>query len=322
MSIKIALLGFGTVGKGTYRALELNKEEIAKRTGVEIEIAKILEKNQTAIESGPAPKDSFTQNYDDILEDKEIQIVIEMMGGLEPATSFMEKALNKGKHVVTPNKAAVAKNYEKLHRAASKNNVSIRYEASVGGAIPVIATINDSLVANKITKIEGIVNGTTNYILTKMEEEGQSYEEALLGAQRNGFAEADPTADVEGIDAANKICILMAEAFGVVKDPETIEREGITNITKDDIEKAKKSGQTIKLLASAFIDSPGNVKASVKPTLIDKSSMLANVKNEFNAILLSCSMANDIFLYGKGAGMDPTGSAVAADIIAIAKDIE
>ena len=322
MSVKIALLGFGTVGKGTYQALTENKNTIFEKTGVEIEIAKILEKNPAAVNCGLAPKILFTQDYVSILNDPEIKIVAEMMGGIEPASEFMLMALRAGKSVVTPNKAAVAANYDRLHLEAERNNVQLRYEASVGGAIPIINTIQDSLVANKITKIQGIVNGTTNYILTKMEEEDLSYEAALTQAQEKGFAEHDPTADVEGIDSANKLSILIAEAFGTYVKPDDIPRTGITGVTKEDIAKAKASNQKIKLIAEAYLDRDGKLVCSVSPQIISDKFMLAQVKYEFNGILISCNMADELFFYGRGAGMYPTGSAVAGDITEIAKWLE
>jgi len=318
MVTKIALLGFGTVGRGTYRVLTRNAAEIERKTGKRIEVARILEKNPAAINSGIAPAELFTQDYDQILSDPQITVVTEMMGGIEPASTFMLRALNAGKNVVTPNKAAVAANYDVLHEAAAKNGVSIKYEASVGGAIPIIETINKSLVANRITKVQGIVNGTTNYILTKMEEEGLSYEEALKQAQAKGFAEADPTADVEGIDAANKLSILIAECFGVYIKPDTLERTGITHLTRDDLRLATQNNCKLKLLASAELKEDGSIEAFVKPTEVKIDSPLAAVRNEFNGILVTCNMADKIFLSGRGAGMDPTGSAVAADIISLA----
>ena len=319
MTTKIALLGFGTVGKGTYTVLTRNAAEIERKTGKRIEVARILEKNPAAIKCGLAPEELFTQDYDSILADPEIAIVAEMMGGIEPASTFILKALGAGKHVVTPNKAAVAANYDVFHKAAEENGVRIKYEASVGGAIPVIETINNSLVANKITKVQGIVNGTTNYILTKMEEENISYAAALKQAQANGFAEADPTADVEGIDAANKLTILMAECFGVYIKPDQFERVGISHLTRDDLRLATQNGCKLKLLASAELKEDGSIKAFVKPTEVPQDSPLASVRNEFNAIYISCNMADKIFLSGRGAGKDPTGSAVAADIVSLAK---
>ena len=318
MATKIALLGFGTVGQGTYEVLTQNADTIEKKTGKKIEVAAILERNLRIIKSGIAPENLFTQDFDSILNNPEIKVVAEMMGGLEPANSFMLQALKAGKCVVTPNKAAVAANYDTLHAAAAENGVQIKYEASVGGAIPVIETIHTSLVANKITKIQGIVNGTTNYILTKMEEENLSYEDALKQAQEKGFAEADPTADVEGIDSANKLTILMAEAFGVYIKPDEFERIGITNLTRDDLRLATQNNCKLKLLASAERLADGSIEAFVKPTEVPKDSPLASVRNEVNGILITCNMANNIFLSGPGAGKNPTGSAVAADIVSLA----
>ncbi len=319
MTTKIALLGFGTVGKGTYRALTQNAAEIERKTGKRIEVKKILEKNPAVIDSGLAPKELFTQDFDSIVNDPEISIVAEIIGGSEPATTFMLRALKAGKHVVTPNKAVIAANYDMFRQAAAENGVQIRYEASVGGAIPVIETIRRSLVANRITKVQGIVNGTTNYILTKMEEEGMSYGDALKQAQANGFAEQDPTADVEGIDSANKLSILIAECFGVYIKPTELDRTGISKLTRDDLRLATQNGCKLKLIASAERKEDGSIEAFVRPTEVPQDSPLAAVRNEFNGILFSCNMADKIFLSGRGAGMDPTGSAMAADIISLAK---
>ena len=317
MSTKVALLGFGVVGKGTYRALTQNAAEIERKTGKKIEIKYILERKPEAINSGIAPKELFTQDFEKIINDPEVGIVAEIIGGKELATEFMLRALKAGKHVVTPNKAVIAANFDLFHRTAAEHGVQIRYEASVGGAIPVIETIRKSLVANRITKIQGIVNGTTNYILTKMEEENLPYATALKQAQANGFAEQDPTADVEGIDTANKLTILMAECFGVYIKPQDLDRTGITQITRDDLRLATQHGCKLKLLASAELMEDGSVKAFVKPVEVPKDSPLAACRNEFNGILLSCNMADDIFLSGRGAGMDPTGSAMAADIVSL-----
>ena len=318
MSTKVALLGFGTVGKGTYNALTTNAAEIERKTGKKVEVKKILEINPKVIESGYAPKELFTQDYDRILADPEIKIVAEIIGGMDLAKEFILKALRAGKHVVTPNKAVVAANYDLLHKVAEDHGVQIRYEASVGGAIPVIETIRKSLVANQITKVEGIVNGTTNYILTKMEEENISYADALKQAQAKGFAEADPTADVEGIDSANKLSILIAECFGIYIKPTDLDRTGISKLTRDDLRLATQNGCKLKLLASAELQEDGSVTAFVKPTQVPMDNPLSTVRNEFNAIYLHCNMADKILLTGRGAGKDPTGSAMAADIVALA----
>ena len=319
MSTKVALLGFGTVGKGTYNALTTNAAEIERKTGKKVEVKKILEINPKVIESGYAPKELFTQDYDEILSDPEITIVAEIIGGMDLAKEFILKALRAGKNVVTPNKAVVAANYDLLHSVAAENGVQIKYEASVGGAIPVIETIRKSLVANQITKVEGIVNGTTNYILTKMEEENISYADALKQAQEFGFAEADPTADVEGIDSANKLSILIAECFGIYIKPTDLDRTGISKLTRDDLRLATQNGCKLKLLASAELQEDGSVKAFVRPTQVPMSNPLAGIKNEFNAIYLYCNMADKILLTGRGAGKDPTGSAMAADIVSLAE---
>ena len=315
--MKVALLGFGTVGKGTYRSLTVNAEEITRRTGLRIEVKKILEKKPEAINSGVAPVELFTQDYNEILNDPEIVAVAEILGGREPAATFMLQALAAGKAVVTPNKALVAARYEDFRAASEKTGAAFRYEAAVGGAIPVIEVIRHSLWANHFNKIQGIVNGTTNYILTKMDEENMSYEEALRQAQAKGFAEQDPTADVEGIDTANKLCILMLEAWGVYIPPTEIPRVGISGVTKADLEAAAKDHCRIKLIAEAEMLPDGSVKCSVKPTPVPQENPLYGVRNEFNAILLRCNMADDIFLQGRGAGQDPTGSAMASDLIAV-----
>ncbi|MDO4962433.1 MAG: homoserine dehydrogenase [Eubacteriales bacterium] len=318
---KVALLGFGTVGKGTYRSITVNAAEIKRRTGLDIEVSRILELKEEAINCGIAPKEIFTQDINDILNDPEIVAVAEIIGGKEPAATFMLQAMAAGKNVVTPNKALVAARYDEFKAAAEKYGVEFRYEAAVGGAIPVIETINRSLWANSFNQVQGIVNGTTNYILTKMDEENMSYEEALKQAQAKGFAEQDPTADVEGIDTANKLTILMAEAFGVYMPPTEFERVGITGVTKADLEAAAAKNCKIKLIANAERQADGTIKASVKPTEIPCDNPLAGVRNEFNAILLRCNMADDIFLEGRGAGQDPTGSAMASDLIAICVEL-
>lgn len=315
--VNIAFLGFGTVGKGTYKVLEENAKLIEARSKVKIKVKKILEKNPEAIKASGLKKSLFTDNYQDILDDKDISIVVEMMGGIEPASSFMLAALKAKKHVVSSNKAALAANLPKLKAAAKKNDLYLLYEASVCGAIPVLSAITGNLAGNKFIEIAGIVNGTSNYILTQMAEKGMKYEEALKKAQELGFAEADPTADVEGIDAANKICILSELAFGYYQDPATIKRVGITKIDSKKIAEAKAKESKIKLIAKAKL-TKDEVKLSVKPELVKKDNILYNVDYEFNGITLKTDSADDIFLYGRGAGSVPTGSAVAGDIIKIA----
>lgn len=232
-TIKIGLLGLGNIGTGTYKTLEMNRSEIESTLNAKVEIVKILERDTERDRGITVPKEKFTSDPDEIFQDPEIDIVIELLGGIEPATTFMLSALKNGKHVVTANKAALAANYHELINAAKENNVILRFEASVGGGIPILGTLTGPLRANKFEEVMGILNGTTNYILTMMTKEGLDYETALKDAQEQGFAEADPTADVEGIDAANKLTILMALMFDKYVAPKDIPTTGITEITKE-----------------------------------------------------------------------------------------
>lgn len=315
--INVAFLGFGTVGRGTYKALNDNEKLIEARIGARICVKKILEINPAVIKASGLPKRMFTNNIEDILQDKNIHVVVEMLGGIEPASSFMAAALNAKKNIVSSNKAALAENIPLLKELAKKNKVQLLYEAAVGGAIPVLSAIKGNLAGNRFTEIKGIVNGTSNYILTQMSESGMCYEAALQMAKDHGFAEADPTADVEGIDAANKICLLADMAMSYYQKPSTIKRIGISKITADKIEEAAEKECKIKLIARAKLGKNGIV-ISVKPELIKKSDVLYNVDYEFNGITLSTDCAGDIFMYGRGAGALPTGSAVVGDIIKIA----
>ena len=315
--VNVALLGFGTVGKGTYKTLVDNQKLIEQRYNVKVNVKKILEVNENAIKLSGLPKSLFTSKYEDILNDKDIDIVAEMLGGIDLATKFMLEALNAGKNVVSSNKAALAANMPKLQKAAKKNKVQLLYEASVCGAIPVMSTINGNLGGNQFKEIRGIVNGTSNFILTQMMENDMSYADALKKAQDLGFAEADPTTDVEGIDAANKICLLANLAMNYYQDPTTIKRTGITKVSAKKLAEAKAKGCKIKLIAKAK-KTNDKIALSVKPELIKSTDILYNVDYEFNGITLNTDCAGDIFLYGRGAGSLPTGSAVAGDIIKIA----
>ncbi len=316
--VKIGLLGFGNVGGGTYKILTDNRDIIEERTGLSPEIVRILQRNRKKkrlVEADPA---LLTEDPDDIIKDPDIDIVVEMLGGIEPATSFMLQSMKHGKHVVSANKAAIAANYDLLIRTARENNVEFLFEASVAGGIPVLTAMTGALAANNFVEVMGILNGTTNYILTKMTDEGLSYEAVLKDAQEKGFAEADPTADVEGIDAANKLSILIALAFGEYVAPDNIPTEGITAITASDIEKADAEGKKIKLIGQARV-ADGRLDYSVKPVLLDKDHPLAGVSNEFNAVYITGDMAGELMFYGRGAGPLPTGSAVCGDILAIMK---
>ena len=315
---KIGLLGFGNVGGGTYKILTENKEIIKERIGVSPEVVKILARSKGKKRFCEAPESIMTMDPDEILNNEDIDIVVEMLGGIEPATSFMLQAMKNGKHVISANKAAIAANYDKLVKTAKENNVEFLFEASVAGGIPVLTTITNALQANKFVEVMGILNGTTNYILTKMTEEGLAYEDVLKDAQEKGFAEADPTGDVEGIDAANKLSILMALCFNKYVAPDQIPTTGISKITADDIKEATEAGKKIKLIGRAVLKD-GEVEYSVQPLKLDASHPLAGVSNEFNAVYITGDMVGELMFYGRGAGPLPTGSAVCGDILSIMK---
>ena len=315
---KIGLLGFGNVGGGTYKILTENKEIIEERIGVTPEVVKILARSKGKKRFCEAPESIMTVDPDEILNNEDIDIVVEMLGGIEPATSFMLQAMKNGKHVISANKAAIAANYDELVKTAKANNVEFLFEASVAGGIPVLTAITNALQANKFVEVMGILNGTTNYILTKMTEEGLAYEDVLKDAQEKGFAEADPTADVEGIDAANKLSILMALCFDKYVAPDQIPTTGISKITADDIKEATEAGKKIKLIGRAVLKD-GEVEYSVQPLKLDASHPLAGVSNEFNAVYITGDMVGELMFYGRGAGPLPTGSAVCGDILSIMK---
>lgn len=316
--VKLAILGLGTVGGGTYEILKMNRELIEDRTGCTFVVTKVLEKNMDRVKELGLDSAIAVTDPALIYEADDVDIVIEAMGGVDFPTELMVKSLENGKSVVTPNKAAVAANFEKLQAAAFAGGGEFRFEASVGGGIPALTAIQEALCGNDFSEVMGIVNGTTNYILTKMTNQGLKYEDVLKDAQEKGFAEADPTADVEGIDVANKLSILMTLCFNKYVHPNEIPREGISNITMKDIEDAKEKGCVIKLIASAK-KNWGEIEYSVKPTLIPLTHPLAGVSNEFNAIYITGNAVGELMFYGKGAGALPTGSAVVGDIIAIAK---
>ncbi|MCR4716991.1 MAG: homoserine dehydrogenase [Lachnospiraceae bacterium] len=316
--IKIAVLGYGTVGSGVVHVLETNKDLIAKRVGQEIEVSKVLDLRDF---EGDPIQAKITHNYDDILNDDEIKIVVEVMGGVEPAYTFVKQALLKGKHVATSNKALVADKGSELLKIAKDNNINFLFEASVGGGIPIIRPIFSSLTAEDITDIKGILNGTTNYMLTKMGEEGAEYDDVLKDAQNKGYAEADPTADVEGYDACRKIAILTALANEQFVDFNDIKTEGITKISKTDMKYADALNATIKLIGASHKEND-KVYAYVAPILFEKSHPLAGVSDVFNAIFVKGNMLGDAMFYGQGAGKDATASAVVADIIDEARNLD
>ncbi|MEQ8153650.1 MAG: homoserine dehydrogenase [Clostridiaceae bacterium] len=317
--IKIALLGLGNVGRGVWKIINENSEEIRKRSGYNVEIAKVLVRDKNKARGVDVPEELLTTDYNDILNDDEIKIVVELMGGITPAKEYMLQAMRKNKHVVTANKMVLATEGDELFETADKQGVMFYYEASVAGGVPIIQGVNESLAANKIEQLYGIINGTTNYILTKMELDGMDFKDALKEAQEKGYAEADPTSDIEGYDAAYKLGILASLAFGAKVDFNKIYREGITKINSTDISFAKELGYVIKLLAIAK-DEGNELELRVHPTLIPKTHPLANVYDSFNAIFIKGNAVGDLMYYGRGAGDLPTGSAVVADILSILRN--
>ncbi|MEY8392237.1 homoserine dehydrogenase [Lachnospiraceae bacterium 45-W7] len=315
--IKIAILGYGTIGSGVVEVLNTNKESIAKRAGDEIEVKYILDLRDFP---GDPMEDKVIHDYDVIAQDPEIQVVVEAMGGVEPAYTFVKRALLAGKNVTTSNKALVAKHGAELIAIAREQSINFLFEASVGGGIPIIRPLNSSLTADEIEEITGILNGTTNYILSKMTFEGLEFGDVLKDAQSRGYAEADPTADVEGYDACRKIAILTSLVCGQQVDFEDIYTEGITKITADDIKYAKAMGMVIKLLATSRKTEEGYC-AMVAPFMLSQQHPLYSVNDVFNAIFVHGNVLGDAMFYGSGAGKLPTASAVVADIVDIAKHL-
>ncbi len=313
--MKIALLGYGTVGSGVVEVINSNKESIEKRAGKAIDIKYVLDLREFP---GEAINELIVHDFSTILEDDEIEIVAEAMGGVEPAYTFAKSSLLKGKSYVTSNKELVALHGAELLEIARKNKVNFLFEASVGGGIPIIRPLNQSLTADEIYEITGILNGTTNFILTKMKNEGRSFESVLKEAQELGYAEKNPAADVEGYDACRKIAILASLAFGEHVSFEDIPTEGITQISSEDMIYAEKMNCVIKLLATCQ-KQDGSVFARVSPMMISKEHPLAMVNDVFNAIFVKGNVIGDVMFYGKGAGKLPTASAVVADIVDAAK---
>jgi homoserine dehydrogenase len=318
-TIKIALLGAGTVGSGVIQALSMNADIIAGRSGAYIEIKKILVRD--AKKQRPEVNGILlTDNFDEILDDEEISIVVEVMGGLSPARDYMLRSMAAGKHVVTANKDVIAQHLSELYTAANENTVDFLYEASVGGGIPIIKPLKECLTANKISEIMGVINGTTNYMLTKMTEKHISYDAVLRRAQEKGYAEANPSADVDGLDAARKAAILASLAFDTVIEFEDVSVEGISHITEDDIEYGLNLGYVIKLLAVGRNTDDG-IDVRVHPVFLPKMHPLASVNGVFNAVFVRGDVIGDAMFYGRGAGALPTASAVVADIIEVVRDI-
>ncbi len=321
-TLNVGLIGFGVVGAGVARLLLGDNKPFLRGRSFGLNLARIADLDITSDRGIAIPDGMLTTNAQDILTDPDIDIVVELIGGYDPAKQFTLQALERGASVVTANKALVARHGDELFEAADKHGASYMFEAAVGGGIPIIRGIMDGLNANRIEKIHGILNGTTNYILTAMARDGREYAEALEQAQKLGFAEADPTADISGADALNKIVILTRLAFGTTLSVDTVFCEGIENITKSDIEYARELGYVIKLLAIAKRTDDDALVVGVHPTLVRDGAILASVEDEFNAVeVVGDAVGRELF-YGKGAGMMPTASAVVSDIVEIASRIE
>ena len=318
-TINIAILGLGTVGGGVYKLIERQKESFAKKIGCHLAVKKILVRNINKTREG-VDASLLTDNFDEIINDSDIDMVVELMGGIHPAKEYVLQALAAGKQVVTANKDLIAAHGEEVFAAAAKNNLDFKFEAAVAGGIPVIAPLMKSLAVNNIEEIIGIVNGTTNFILTKMASEGMEFGDALAEATRLGYAEADPTADIEGYDAARKCAILSTLAFHSWVTDKNVITEGITRITAADIHYAKEMGYVIKLLAIAR-EVDGEIVSSVYPALIPGTHPLATVNDSFNAVFIRGDAVGDTMFYGRGAGEFPTASAVMGDIMEVASDI-
>ena len=320
MTVKIALLGFGTVASGVPFLLKENGEKIIQSAHSEIEVAKVLVKDEDEKNRLLAAGNdfNFVTNVDDILSDKDITIVVELMGRIEPAKTFITRALEAGKHVVTANKDLLAVHGAELLEIAKEHNVALYYEAAVAGGIPILRTLANSLASDKITRVLGVVNGTSNFMMTKMVEEGWSYDDALAEAQRLGFAESDPTNDVDGIDAAYKMVILSQFAFGMKVAFDDVAHKGIRNITPEDVAVAQDLGYVVKLVGS-IEETPSGIAAEVTPTFLPKAHPLASVNGVMNAVFVESIGIGESMYYGPGAGQKPTATSVVADIVRIVR---
>ena len=316
--INVAVLGYGTVGSGVVEVINTNHESINKRAGQEINVKYVLDLRDFP---GDPVEKILVHDYEQIVNDPEVDIVVEVMGGVEPAYTFVKKALLAGKNVCTSNKALVADKGRELMDIAREKNINFLFEASCGGGIPIIRVINSSLTGDEIDEVTGILNGTTNYMLYKMSTEGCEFDTVLKEAQKKGYAEADPTEDVEGYDACRKIAILSSLAYSEYFDYKDIYTEGITKITPEDMEYAAKLGRTIKLLGTSRRNADGTCYAMVAPFLIGRDSPLYSVNDVFNAVFVHGNMLGDAMFYGSGAGKLPTASAVVGDIVDAAKHL-
>lgn len=316
---KIALLGMGTVGGGVYEIIERQKEEMLFKIGAALEVVKVLVRNKAKY-ADRIPAEKLTDVWEDVIGDDSIDIVVEVMGGIEPARTYIKAALEKGKHVVTANKDLMAMHGHELLELAGEHHCDLLFEAAVAGGIPIIRPLKQCLAGNNITEIMGIINGTTNFILTKMKEDGMDFGEALQLATDLGYAEADPTADIEGYDAGRKLAIMASIAFHTPVTFDDVFTEGITKITAKDMRYAKEMGCSIKLLGIAKNTETG-IEVKVHPTMIPENHPLAAVNDSFNAVFVHGDAVDDAMFYGRGAGALPTGSAVVGDIMDVARNM-
>jgi len=317
-TLKVGMLGCGVVGSQIARLLVENKSDLTSRAGTNLELVKVAVKNINTKREGISSS-LLTDDAKSVVNDPEIDLIIEVIGGISPAKELILTAIKNGKSVVTANKALLAQAGAELYTAADNANVDLYYEAAVAGAIPILRPLRESLVGDQVHRIMGIVNGTTNYILTKMDESGTAFDDALKQAQELGFAEADPTADVEAFDAASKAAILAGLAFHSRVSDTDVYREGITKITATDVKVAKAMDMVIKLLAIAELTPEGEISVRVHPSLISRTHPLASVRESFNAVFVEAKSAGQLMFYGKGAGGEPTASAILGDLVAVAR---
>ncbi|RUM60355.1 MAG: homoserine dehydrogenase [Persephonella sp.] len=319
--VNVAIVGYGVVGNGVAKILEEDRDLILKKSGVEINLKKVFTRNWNKEFKYLLKEEKKAYSLDDILEDKDIDIVVELTGGIDFPYKLIKEAILRGKHITTANKALLAERGKEIFNLAEERNIRIGFEASVAGGIPIIRALREGLVGNEILKIYGILNGTTNYILTEMNEKGKSFDEVLKEAQRLGYAEADPTLDINGVDAGHKISILASLSFGGFLNFEDVYIEGIDGIEKMDIQLGRELNYTLKLLAIAKSYRNNEVEVRVHPTFIPSSHPLAKVDGVYNAVMVEGSNVGECMFYGKGAGSLPTASAVVSDIVDIAKSV-
>jgi len=319
--INVGIIGFGTVGAGTAEVLIKNRDIITKRVGIDIRLKKIADLDLETDRGIDLPAEVLTKDASEIMDDPDIDIVVELIGGMTTAKEFIVRSMKNNKHIVTANKALLAEYGDELYTTAKENNVNLAFEAAVGGGIPVIGALRDGLAANNIHTMIGILNGTSNYILTRMAQDGLPYQDAVNGAMELGYAEDPPTLDVDGTDAAHKLALLISVAFGVPAPFENIYREGIDRLTPEDILFADEFGYCLKLLTVAR-NLGGEIEARVHPAMLPKDHILSNVNDAFNAVFIDGDFVGPTLYYGQGAGRRPTGSAVVSDIMEIARKIK